>query len=146
MVAHSVGRLGQALRERSSLPTPRRSVREADAGGDDFLSGASGTVGGLRRCPPRGAPTCSALDASIVMGRRARLARAARARPPRDGCWCSASSARSGARWRSAMRAELLRSRHEVELQLTAPGELGKFENLNRAARPSISRRAMTGC
>ncbi len=32
----------------------------------------------------------------------------------------------------ASIRAELLRSRHEVELRTCPPGELGKFENLNR--------------
>jgi hypothetical protein len=38
-----------------------------------------------------------------------------------------------------AMRTELLRSRHEVELHTGPPGRLGKFENLNRmlAAHPA---------
>jgi hypothetical protein len=39
----------------------------------------------------------------------------------------------------AAIRAELVRSRHDVELHMSPPGALGKFENLNRllAAHPA---------
>ena len=37
------------------------------------------------------------------------------------------------------IRGELLRSRHEVDLHTAPPGELGKFENLNRLLMDEMS-------
>ncbi len=51
MVAHSAGRLREALRERvrraSSTPNGSADGTARAAGAEDFLSGTSGTVGGL---------------------------------------------------------------------------------------------------
>ncbi len=104
---------------------------------DDFLSGASGTVGGAdavrRELKDR------LLDArELAAGTRLRLARAARREPPTRkvlvlGVVRPEHSAAAG-----AAQAELLRSRHEIELHTCPPGGLGRFENLNRllAAHP----------
>jgi hypothetical protein len=97
------------------------------AGADpDFLSGESGTVRGLRR------PALRALDAIADLEaarRRRRLDRAARDSPPRRSVLVIGVE-RPG-RLMAALRAELHRTRHRVELHTVAMGELGKFEHLN---------------
>src|SRR6185295_2162856 len=76
MTAHSVGRLRAALLERQAPPPAR------DGATEDFLSGASGTVGGKRGALRRARDAW--LDAGDALtGRRARLARAAQATPDR---------------------------------------------------------------
>ena len=95
LLAHSLGRLEQALRERHGhVAQPRdRTAGESD----DFLSGESGTVGGLdavRRELRDRLTTRASYSAPDVRGWIAR-----RARCPRGGaCWCLASRAPSTAR------------------------------------------------
>lgn len=104
---------------------------------DDFLSGSSGTVGGVdalrRELEDRLADTRELID-----GRRARLALAARREPPMRrvlALGVERPEHRTAAR---AAQQELLRSRHEVDLHTCPPGDSGRFENLNRllAAHP----------
>lgn len=97
---------------------------------DDFLSGESGTIGGLDALRRR------TLDAGVdalqfASGRRARLDRAARLQPPRRRvlALCVARPEREGLV--NAIRVELTRSRHTVAFHQRAPADLGKFENLN---------------
>jgi hypothetical protein len=138
MTAHSVGRLWAALngpragapqrpgsvarRLRNALGSPPRGAPDAP----DFLSGASGTVGGKRGALLR------ARDAWLDVReapRRARLQRAARHEPPRRRV-VALGVERPGSLM-DAARARLLDSRHEVDV-ITAPaGASGKFENLN---------------
>jgi GT2 family glycosyltransferase len=152
MVAHSAGRTREAVRERArhaadTAPIdPARNtsmVRRGSPSGstadepsaddhtpDDFLSGESGTVGGLdgvRR---------AALDVAdealeIASASRLRLDIAARRAPPsrRVLVLCVARPEHSALVER--IRAELARSRHEVELCVGSPADRGKFENLN---------------
>jgi glycosyltransferase involved in cell wall biosynthesis len=122
MVAHSTGRLGEALRARhapAATGTP-----------DDFLSGESGTVGGLdglrRASLDRGA---DALDA--FCGRRRRLDRAAHRTPPARKVLVLGIERPEHRELARDIRAELARSRHDVEMCFAAPGDRGKFENLN---------------
>jgi hypothetical protein len=97
---------------------------------DDFLSGASGTVGGLDGV--RRAVLDIGDDAlEIASGRRRRIDIAAR-RAPRSRrvlALCVARPEHSALV--EGIRAELARSRHEVELRVAPPGDRGKFENLN---------------
>jgi GT2 family glycosyltransferase len=119
MVAHSAGRFEQGLRERRPAPAA-----------EDFLSGRSGAVGGLGEAAR--AVADEALDAlDIASGRRRRLVRAAStSSPPRRvlALMIERPEHRELAR---AARAELSRSRHLVEVVVGAPGERGKFENLD---------------
>jgi Glycosyl transferase family 2 len=97
---------------------------------DDFLSGESGTVGGLDGA--RRATLDIADEAlEIVCARRLRLDIAARrARiPQRVLALCVARPEHRALVER--IRVELARSRHEVELCLAAAAQRGKFENLN---------------
>ncbi len=136
MVAHSLGRLEQGLRE--PRHPPKRPPTEARRPPTEaFLSGESGTVGGLdakqRELIDR------LVDArELLGGRRLRLDRAARRSPPRRRVLVLGIERPERRALAGAIRAELARSRHHVEVQLCPPGELGKFHNLNRllAANP----------
>jgi GT2 family glycosyltransferase len=158
MVAHSAGRLREGLRERldgwrqsdgesgardadssgslpstaNGAPMPVSAPAPAPAPGEeDFLSGTSGTVGGLDALL-RGARD-KALDArELLSGGRLRLARAARAEPPRRSVLVLGIERPQHRELAERAHAELERSRHAVELRFAAPAELGKFENLNR--------------
>ncbi|MDE3069874.1 MAG: hypothetical protein KGJ43_04010 [Acidobacteriota bacterium] len=114
---------------RAPEPTPGPSGQTLPWADADFLSGESGTVGGLDAAR-RGA--LDALDElwDRLSGRHARIGRAARA--------CALRSVLVLGAWRpecesltSRMRAELERSRHTVSLCTDLPGERGKFETLN---------------
>jgi GT2 family glycosyltransferase len=120
MVAHSAGRVREALRERS----------DATEASDDFLSGTSGTVGGLDAV--RRGVHDGALDAwELFSTRRLRLGLAARHQPPLQSVLVLGVQRPEHAALTRAAGAELLRSRHRVELHTRAPDGLGKFENLN---------------
>jgi GT2 family glycosyltransferase len=124
MVAHSSGRLREGLRERSALPARPEAP-------DDFLSGSSGTVGGLDAV--RREALDEALDAwQLFSGRRLRLELAARHAPPLRRVLALGVERPERRELAAAVRAELLGSRHDVELHMCAPGSRGKFENLNR--------------
>lgn len=110
LTAHSVGRIEEALRP---VPAP----------GEDFLSGASGTVGGRR------AAVRAACDAVLDVAWRRGPARSPRRRV------LVLSVARPGSRW-PAIEAELLRSSHDVEVRTCGVDGRGKFENLNRLLAP----------
>jgi GT2 family glycosyltransferase len=126
MVAHSAGRLQESLRRR----TPPEAIEHRN-GDADFLSGTSGTVGGLDAL--RRAATDDLVNAwELASSRRLRLALAARHSPPlRRVLVLSVVRQRRSAPAR-AIRAELLSSRHDVELYTCPPEGRGKFENLNR--------------
>ncbi len=117
LTAHSLGRLRAAL-----SPAGRRDP----AGGEDFLSGKSGTVKGLRRPALRAADVL--LDAEAVRRNR-RLDRAARTSPPRRRVLVIGIE-RPGRRMNAA-RVELHRTRHELTMHTVAMGAGGKFEHLN---------------
>jgi GT2 family glycosyltransferase len=146
MVAHSAGRLRESLRGEGdeasnahqrrtaattvSNPTNGTGPRHADPA-DDFLSGASGTVGGIDAI--RRELLDEAMDAwDLAGGRRLRLDRAARRGPPRRRVLVLGVERPEHHALAQRISDELLRSRHDVELRVGPPGELGKFENLNR--------------
>ncbi|HXA55708.1 MAG TPA: glycosyltransferase, partial [Solirubrobacteraceae bacterium] len=123
MVAHSLGRLQQRMREWQQ-PTKRPA-------GENFLSGESGTVGGLdaarRELRDRLADT-----RELLSGQRLRLAHGARRTPARRRVLVLGVERPERSTLASAIQAELLHSRHDVELHLAPPGDRGKFQNLNR--------------
>jgi hypothetical protein len=130
MVAHSLGRLEEGLRERRH-PVKREAT-------EDFLSGESGTVGGLDAA--RRELLDRMVDArELLSGRRLRLDRAARHSPPHRRVLVLGVERPERRALAGAIRAELARSHHEVEVHLCTPGERGKFQNLNRllAAHPA---------
>jgi hypothetical protein len=123
MAAHSLGRLEQGVHERRH-PT-RRPVTE------DFLSGQSGTVGGIDAMRREAGDLL--VDArELLSGRRLRLDRAARRSPPRRRVLVLGVERPQRRGPAGAIRAELMRSRHDVAMHLCPPGELGKFQNLNQ--------------
>jgi len=163
MVAHSAGRLREGARERlrrqegdqipgAAIPAgaaPHVQAHGRGAGGDervqeeplDFLSGASGTVGGFDAVR-RGARD-ELVDAwELASGRRLALKLAARREPPRRRVLVLGVQRHERVALAEAARAELLGSRHDVELHFCPPGGKGKFENVNRllAAHPIDSR------
>jgi hypothetical protein len=124
MVAHSGGRLQAAVAERRAPAAGGRAARE------DFLSGASGTVGGLDAGRRR--LIDEAVDAAdIASGRRLRLRRAARLEPPRRRVLALMVERPERRELAAAALAELAASRHEVELHSSPPDGRGKFECLN---------------
>jgi len=148
MAAHSAGRLEAAVRGRGATwgtgaggRGAALDVGAAETGGatsgadaanalgaapvDDFLSGASGTVGGRRAVLRRAADL--ALDAFVVP-RRAAVVRRARSLPRRSVLVLGVE--RPGLLMNAA-RAELQHSRHAVTVRTRPPATLGKFANLN---------------
>jgi GT2 family glycosyltransferase len=149
MAAHSYGRLREGLRERASRPNAPAIGADGPAVGtngsldpartaDDFLSGTSGTVGGLDGVRREVADT--AVNAwELLSGRRVRLEIAARHAPPLRRVLVLGVERPERSELAAAIRAELLRSRHDVELHTARPDGRGKFENLNLllAAHPA---------
>ncbi len=146
MAAHSAGRLREGLRERGApwlrergalwlrecraAGAPSGSPRPAPAGVDDFLSGTSGSVGGLDGLR-RGAVDEAVNAWELVSGRRLRLERAARRTPQRRRVLALGVQRPEHRALAGAIAAELSRSRHRVDLQTCEAGPRGKFENLN---------------
>jgi hypothetical protein len=134
MVAHSLGRLAEGTK--NDTPLPPSTNREGPPE-EDFLSGESGTVGGLDGLRRRARDEL--VDAlEVAGGRRRRLDRAAGDMPPRRRVLVLGVQRPEHGALAEAIRTELARSRHDVELRFGPPGEMGKFENLNRllAANP----------
>jgi hypothetical protein len=131
MVAHSAGRLRESALSFAES-TPANGIQTAHANSDDdFLSGASGTVGGVDAL--RRSVRDEAVNAwELASGRRLRLGLAARHSPPARRVLVLGVERPENRVLAQEIRAELLRSRHEVELYMSPPGKLGKFENLNR--------------
>jgi len=137
MVAHSAGRLRESLRdERGGAPASYELDGTTGASGsgeavDDFLSGASGTVGGVDAIR-RGVRDEAVNAWELASGRRLWLSFAARHEPPLRRVLVLGVERPENRALAREIRAELLRSRHDVELYMSPPGNLGKFENLNR--------------
>jgi Glycosyl transferase family 2 len=135
MLAHSAGRLRQARAEartgpRGSSPSADQAP-SADGPAPDFLSGASGTVGGLDGLARRLRDELAGAG-ELLSGRRLRLGLAARHAPPLRRVLVLGVVRPENARLASSIRAELLSSRHDVRMHTRAAGAAGKFENLNR--------------
>ncbi len=140
MVAHSLGRVFQnavaapARAKKGSLDARGRGVAQNEnttaAPSDDFLSGESGTVGGLDGLR-RAVLDLSADALQCVSGRRLRLDGAARRRPPARRVLVLGVARPEHRALVASIRGELASSRHSVELRFAPPGEHGKFENLN---------------
>ncbi|HUB76078.1 MAG TPA: glycosyltransferase [Solirubrobacteraceae bacterium] len=140
MVAHSGGRLREALDERARRGPPHNAPGAPGAGvnglapsgsqAEDFLSGTSGTVGGIDGV--RRQIRDETVDArELLGGRRLRLALAARHSPPLRRILVLGVRRPEHGQLADAIAAELLRSRHEVELHTGPAAGRGKFENLN---------------
>jgi hypothetical protein len=127
LLAHTAGRLREALD-----PQAAAAARPGGAPGaapiDDFLSGTSGEISGIRATSR--ALLADSLADALMLARRRRLRRAAAAGPRRRVL--ALGIERTGVpNMMAAERAELARSRHKVELVTAPAGDRGKFENLN---------------
>jgi hypothetical protein len=121
MVAHSWGRLRQGLESRGA---------SASSPSDDFLTGTSGTVGGLDAV--RREALDETLDAwQLLSGKSLRLNLAARHAPRLQRVLALGVERPERREPAAAIHAELLRSRHDVELRTCLADTRGKFENLN---------------
>ena len=123
MGAHAAGRVVEAAR-------PSRVGAPVAAASDDFVSGHSGYVAGVR-ATTRAITADTALDAvALARGEPWRLRRAALSLPPRRvlALGVERTDRRNVL---GAARDELGRSRHEVEFASVEVGDRGKFENLN---------------
>jgi hypothetical protein len=109
----------------------------ADSRPDDFLSGTSGQVHGIRATSRAIAADAACDLAALITATPWRLALAAR-RGPRRRVLALGIERVDVPNILPAARTELLASRHEVHFAATVTGELGKFENLNAllAANP----------
>jgi hypothetical protein len=98
---------------------------------DDFLSGTSGQVYGIR-ATTRALATDAACDAvALARLERLRLPRAA-ARWPRRRILALGVERTDMPNLMVAARRELERTRHQLDFASTAAGQRGKFENLDR--------------
>ncbi len=133
MVAHSAGRVREAAALRLR-PRPRpRPVggTPPDAPTEDFLSGHSGTVGGVHgTLRTLGDEAIDVLEMATTT--RPRLNAAARHSPPRRRVLALSVVRPEHAARAERVRSELARSRHALECHTCPPDGLGKFENLNR--------------
>jgi hypothetical protein len=112
----------------------RSASREAPAAPDDFLSGDSGAIFGVRATTRAVVQDAVADGVALATLRPWRLRRAA-------GCWprrrvlALAIERTDVPNLLARARAELTRSRHQVEFASTPAGDRGKFENLNALLR-----------
>lgn len=112
----------------AGAPAPGESAVSGE--GEDFLSGTSGQVAGIRRTAA--AILADGLVEAVAHARleRPRLRRGAR-RLPRRRVLALAIERTDAPNLLAAARTELLRSRHDVDFLSTDVGRRGKFENLN---------------
>jgi GT2 family glycosyltransferase len=136
-VAHSAGRLVQSLGElvqslgeRRECSGPGVPVRLASTDPDDFLSGTSGQVWGIR-ATTRALAADLACDTASVLTLAPWRIRSAAARWPRRRVLALAVRRDDVPNVLPAARDELLRSRHYVRFESTPAGDRGKFENLD---------------
>jgi GT2 family glycosyltransferase len=141
MASHSLGRLREALARRgeggregegaaaAARPNEARPVA-GEGPQPDFLSGASGTVAGFDALRRRARDEL-AVAGELLSARSARLALAARHAPPLRRVLVLGVARPEHSRLSSAIREELLSSRHDVRVHTAPPGAAGKFENLN---------------
>lgn len=120
MAAHTAGRIHEALVEHRSPPPAA----------EDFLSGASGEVSGIR-ANVRALTTDARADAYALARLRPWRLRHAAARSPRRRVLALAVVRDDRPNLLAAARDELHRSRHDLTFASTATGGRGKFENLN---------------
>jgi GT2 family glycosyltransferase len=122
MAAHSAGRVRELLGE----PLRATAPPAVGPGEPDFLSGASGTVGGLRGRALRAEDALLDLRSARL---RSALRRRAAADPPQRVVVASIVRDDVPGHWPQAA-AELRRSHHQTTLLTDAPRGRGKFEAL----------------
>jgi glycosyltransferase involved in cell wall biosynthesis len=140
LAAHSAGRIREAVDAVASgdagAPADAgdsgHAAAVADDGivGDDFLSGTSGQVGGLRATARATTADVACDVAALVTLQPWRVRRRARMWPRRR-VLVLAAEREDVPNVLAAARSELLSSHHEVRFESTPVGERGKFENLD---------------
>jgi GT2 family glycosyltransferase len=130
LAAHSTGRVREMLRPSGPVTPPVPA--------DDFLSGTSGQVWGIRATARALAADAACDLAALATGLPRRLARPA-AVWPRRRILALAIERSDVPNILPAARDELLRSHHDVRFVSIDAGTRGKFENLNEllAANPA---------
>ncbi|MGO9972068.1 MAG: glycosyltransferase [Solirubrobacteraceae bacterium] len=134
LFAHTAGRLHEMLDPQPDTGPSDRGLAGTPAGGDgsapaeDFLSGTSGQVSGIRATSR--ALLADAIADALAFSTRARLRRAA-ATAPRRRVLVLGIERTEAPNLMAAARKELASSHHEVEIVTAPAGERGKFENLN---------------
>jgi len=129
MFAHSSGRVREALACGRAPAGGPPLVTEPQSPADDFLSGASGQVAGIR-LTTRAIATDLLQDAVAIARLEPWRLRRAAARWPRRRVLVLGIERTDMPNLLASAQTELLRSRHEVTFAETDAGDRGKFENL----------------
>ncbi len=130
LAAHSSGRLREVIAERAAGGAAREVVVRDPVPADDFLSGTSGYVAGIRATSRALAIDAGADLLALSTGRPWWLDRAARSAPCRR-VLVLAIERTDVPNLLAEAKLELQRSHHEVTFASTPIGSRGKFENLN---------------
>jgi hypothetical protein len=136
LAAHSAGRIreafgsGRSWRSRRAGRASVTATAGAEASGDDFLSGTSGQVWGIR-ATSRALVADAACDAAALMTLEPWRVRRAAAAWPRRRVLVLAVERENAPNILAAARDELLSSHHEVRFESTSVDGRGKFENLD---------------
>jgi GT2 family glycosyltransferase len=133
LAAHSAGRIRGAFGPGRSSRSGRAAVTAtsgSDASGDDFLSGTSGQVWGIR-ATSRALMADAACDAAALMTLTPWRVRRAAAAWPRRRVLVLAVERENAPNILAAARDELLSSHHDVRFESTSVDGRGKFENLD---------------
>jgi GT2 family glycosyltransferase len=129
-VAHSAGRLTEAILAGRMGTVGDGSAAAATRAADDFLSGTSGQVWGIR-ATSRAILKDLACDAAALVTLAPWRVRRAAATWPRRRVLALAVEREDVPNVLAAARAEILSSRHEVRFESTPMAGRGKFENLD---------------
>jgi GT2 family glycosyltransferase len=129
-VAHSAGRLTEAILAGRMGTVGDGNAAAATRAADDFLSGTSGQVWGIRATSRATAKDLACDAAGLVTLTPWRVRRAA-ATWPRRRVLALAVEREDVPNVLAAARAEILSSRHEVRFESTPMAGRGKFENLD---------------
>jgi hypothetical protein len=130
MTAHAAGRIREALPGKARRQATAEQIAARTQPPNDFLSGTSGEVSGIRAVAAAFVADALADLYELALQRRRRLRRAA-ARWPRRRVLVLAVEREDAPNLLAEARRELLRSRHDVTFVSTTIGGRGKFENLN---------------
>ena len=130
LAAHSAGRIREAVDAGPARRTSAVATADDETLGDDFLSGTSGQVGGIRAGARATAADVACDAAALVTLQPWRVRRRARMWPRRR-VLVLAAEREDVPNVLAAARIELLSSHHEVRFESTPVGERGKFENLD---------------
>ena len=130
LAAHSAGRLREALAERGAGAAADQVAVRDPSPADDFLSGTSGYVAGIRATTRALVADAGADLLAVSTMRPWRLSRAARL-ARRRRVLVLAIERTDVPNLLAQAKLELQRSHHEVTFASTPVGTRGKFENLN---------------